>query len=178
MNRAALKFLIFLFLIACSPVRKVATYQKQDANWTPYETFNYLDISFPAATDFPGSEREIKVLKAAISREMGLRGFLKTKSPHLLINIGITIRDRKTTRETTIRDAPIYIGQRNYQWESEEIVVEEYQEGMVTIDMIDAKTDQLIWQSVIAGILTANDKKMDDRIMKGIEIAFEDFPVE
>jgi hypothetical protein len=55
----------------------------------------------------------IQLLKAAIDKEMQDRGFSKSENPEMWMNIGIVIEDKVQTRQTNIRDAPLYIGQRN-----------------------------------------------------------------
>ena len=51
------------------------------------------------------------------------------------------------------------MGQRNYHWESSEIVVREYEEGTVTLDFVDRAKNLMVWQGVAAGTITDNMKK-------------------
>ena len=81
------------------------------------------------------------------------------------------------TRETDIRtDGVRYMGQRNYRWESQEVEVDRYKEGTIAIDFIDAKNKKLVWKGTVAGTVTDNRKKTEDRINTAIGNLFKKFP--
>ena len=69
-----------------------------------------------------------------------------------------------------------YIGQRNYHWEAEEIVYYTYSEGTVTLDLVDLKNDELIWQAVSKGALDKKREKNNKKIAKAIKKLFKKFP--
>ena len=69
------------------------------------------------------------------------------------------------------------MGQRNYHWESGEIVVREYDEGTVTLDFVDRAKNLMVWQGVAAGTITDNMKKRDKRINTAMAKLFKKFPV-
>ena len=62
---------------------------------------------------------------------------------------------------------------RNYHWESEEVVIDEYREGTVTIDLIDAETNEMVGQSVASGTIVGNDEKLQKRIDEGMAKSFD-----
>ena len=172
-----LSFLLLTFLInACTPVRVVSTDEKEGVDFASYNTFNFLDISLKNDSLQQDSLPEIKMLKDAIIFQMEELGYTLSDDPDLWVNIGIVVKEKVQIRQTTIRDAPIYIGQRRYHWESEEIVVDEYEEGMVTVDIIDVAQNERIWEGVAVGMVTENDQKMKKRINDAMELLFNRFP--
>ena len=89
-----------------------------------YKTFKIVKLDIKTMPDFEPKKEGISQFMQEVTNKMQERGFRPTDdNPDLLINFGITIQEQAQTRETTIRDAPRYIGQRNYHWEAEEIVL-------------------------------------------------------
>ena len=83
------------------------------------------------------------------------------------------------TRETDYRDIR-YSGERNYQWESDEVIVNEYKEGTVVLDIVETSSGNLVWQgiaaSILEGELNKKNTKMAARIDAAIEKLFRRFP--
>ena len=174
--------LLFLFIatsVACSPVRVVSTDAKKTVDYTAYQTFNFLDVSLKNETS-PVPEidhRGIQLLKAAISKEMQSLGYHQSENPDLWVNIGIMVEEKVQTRQTDIREAPVYIGQRRYHWESEEVVVDKYEQGTVSIDIIDTRKMERIWEGVAAGTLSSDGAKLENRINKAMQMLFDKYPM-
>jgi hypothetical protein len=119
----------------------------------------------------------VQMLKEAIVRELFEKGFRQTDNPNLWVNIGIVTEDKVQTRNTSIREAPIYIGQRRYSWKSEEVVVAKYKLGTVSIHFVDAVKNEPVWEGVVQGTLSNNPTKLRHRIDKGVEMLFEKLPI-
>ncbi|MEM9324368.1 MAG: DUF4136 domain-containing protein [Bacteroidota bacterium] len=150
----------------------------EDVDMSQFKTYHIDSVDIESIPDFQPRKEGLRRLLQAISNEMDARGYQKqSNNPDLLLNVGVTISEEVQTRETDIRDAPRYIGTRNYHWQSEEIVVREYEAGTVTLDMVDVKGNQMIWQSIAKGTLTPNPKKANKRIDKAAQRLFQKFPV-
>ena len=168
MIRQSILILIVLVAYACTPVRVVSTEQVAE-NFSEYKTFDFYQIT-------NGEGPYTADLKNAIVRELEKKGYTRDQqSPDLRINIGTTVEDKVQTRETDYRDIA-YMGQRNYSWQSEEVVVNEYKEGTVVIDFVDSGEDKLVWQGVAAGTISGNESEMIKRIDKAMEMLFDKFP--
>ncbi|MEM8965075.1 MAG: DUF4136 domain-containing protein [Bacteroidota bacterium] len=159
---------------ACSPIRIISNELDADVNVDTYQTYNFYDLKVDAPNPEQVSEQRVNMLKKAIQREIEAIGLTKAENPDLWVNIGVLVEDKVQTRQTDIREAPIYLGQRNYHWESEEVVVDEYRQGTVTIDLIDAEADRMVGQSVASGVIIENDEKLEKRIDEGMAQVFED----
>lgn len=165
-----------VLLFSCAPVRVVSTQKKEGINYEGYKSFNFMDVSYRNDSMVNVDIEKFRLLKATIAKEMQDLGYVQAPHPNLWVNIGIVIEPKVQTRTTDIREAPIYIGQRRYHWESEEVVVGKYEEGTVSIDIIDADRNEQIWEGVAAGTITGNLKKLEKRINKAMELLFKKFP--
>lgn len=169
--------LLLLACTACSPVRVESTSQTPGVNFSAYKTYNFMDVTSRNEAAFQGPGTGIEELKSAVARELERRGYQRADSPDLLVNIGVVTQEKVQTRETTIYEAPRYIGQRRYRWQSEEVPVGRYAEGTATVDVVDATRNERIWQGVAASTLSKDPEKLASRINEGITEMFEKYPV-
>lgn len=180
MKKTLFLFVFYLMfvsvLFSCTPARVVSTQEKENIDYSLYKTFNFMDVSFRNDDVVNDEVQEYNLLKTAIAREMKDLGYTQADNPDLWINIGIVIEPKVQTRTTDIREAPVYIGQRRYHWESEEVVVNRYDEGTVSIDIVDADKNERIWEGIAAGTVTDNFEKLEKRINKAMELLFKKFP--
>ncbi|MCI1187516.1 DUF4136 domain-containing protein [Hymenobacter sp. DH14] len=168
---------LLLGLTACASEQVQRTEQKPNVDFRAYKTYNFMDVTARNGAAFQGLGTGIETLKQAISHEMQRRGYQQSDSPDLLVNIGVVTQDKVQTRETTLRDAPLYIGQRNYHWQSQDVVVGHYEEGTATVEVVDAAHQELIWQGAVKSILTPNAAKLTKRIDDAVAALFEKYPV-
>ena len=78
------------------------------------------------------------------------------------------------TRETEFAtDAPFYMGDRNYTWQSEEIPVGEYHEGTFTIDFVESKDNTLKCMAVADAVVVKNDKDAKENIEVALKKLFK-----
>ena len=157
---------IMLLTAGCMPVRVVSTDAKVD-DFSNYRTYGFYQV-----------EQEgpyLDVLKSAISEQLNRKGYESAPNPDLMINIGSSVEEKVQTRETDYRDIA-YMGQRNYSWQSEEVIVNQYKEGTVVLDFVDVSSNQMVWQGVAAGTISGKETEMVKRIDKAMEMLFESFP--
>jgi hypothetical protein len=165
---------VLLLMYACSPVRVISSNFSSDASPENYQTFNFYDLEVDAAEPELIREDRLNMLKEAVQRELNERGLQLSEQPDMWVNIGVMVEEKVQTRETNIREAPLYIGQRRYHWESEEVVVDEYRQGTVSIDLIDADANEMIGQAVASGVIAEDDAKLRKRIDEGVEKVFSE----
>ncbi len=155
--------LIILFVgisaIACSPYRILQNEADPVANWSTYRTYSFVDTARIDPTPGTTYQAAMDELKQAVTTELTSRGYQQTPSygttdqPDLLVNIGAVMKEKTQTRQTDIREAPLYIGQRRYHWQSQEVPVGTYDEGTINLHIIDAKRNDLIWDVAVASVL-------------------------
>jgi hypothetical protein len=156
----------------------VEVYQgRDDAYFQAGLTYDFQAVDIDNQTDLVPYQPHLELLQSEISRELEARGLRRSSSPDLLVNIGIVLTEEEATRETTIQEAPIYQGQRNYQWKSEEVVYDVYKQGVLVIDLIDRETSELVWKGAGTRVLP---KKLDKRarlIEESVRTIFKKFPL-
>ena len=143
-----------------------------------YQTYNFLEFDSQVLVDIERRPENIDYLKAAISRELEAKGLTKADNPDLNVNIGVVVKEEVQTRETNVREDMRYLGQRNYTWQSQEVPVGTYNEGTVTIDLVDAAKNELVWEGKASAVILKNNNKMQKRIDSGVKKAFKKFSVD
>jgi hypothetical protein len=169
--------LLLAVTTACSVEQVQYAKQQPGVNFAAYKTYNFLDVKARNETDYPGQVHGVPELKYAIGNELERRGYKLAENPDVWVNIGIVTRDKVQTRQTDIHDAPVYLGQRRYSWKSEEIVVNKYEEGTATVEIVDAARNEMVWQGAVASALARDYDKRTRRIEKAVETLFEKYPV-
>jgi len=107
--------------------------------------------------------------------ELESRGLQQGENPDLAVNIGVVIEEEVQTRETDYRDIR-YMGQRNYHWEVEEVVVGVYKVGTISVEMVDTEADNAVWEESSSNVLR-KQKNARKRIDKGVARIFKKFDV-
>lgn len=164
--------------ISCGTSAKLL-YQDSAPNvdWSKYKTFGFVEVESVGVTNQDLFNKSIALLKEAVSAQMQAKGFQPSSQPDLLINMGVVLKEEKQTRETDFRtDRPRYMGQRNYSWKSEEIIVNTYKTGTLDFHLIDASKKTMIWQAAIQEIVPYKESKIPDAIQVGVKKLFEVFP--
>ncbi|WP_345263423.1 DUF4136 domain-containing protein [Nibrella viscosa] len=168
--------MLLLLLVGCSPFRIVRNQADPAAQWSEYRTFAFVDTNRIAGA--PGATYQIAVdmIKQAVASEMRERGFQpSTNNPDLLVNLGVVVQEKTQTRQTTIQEAPLYIGQRRYHWQSREVPVGTYEEGTINIHVVDAQRNALLWDAAVASVI--NRRSADPaRIGEAVDRLFQKFP--
>ena len=92
--------------------------------------------------------------------------------------MGVVVEKKTHTRETDFRtDRPRYMGQRNYSWQSKEVVVGYYREGTLDLYLVDAKAGKMIWWATVMDVLPEKQKNMGVTIDRNMKKLFKKFPV-
>lgn len=167
-------------MAACSSVKVSNTASAPDTDFSKYKTFDFYKLTASGDTVTKGFDERVAELKSAISAELGRRGYQQASSrPDLLINIGIQVEEKAQTRETDWRtDGRMkYMGQRNYSWKSEEIVTGYYKEGTVTVHVVDAAKNSMIWKGEVKDVLPNKASKVKEVASAAMKALFEKYPV-
>ena len=158
---------------ACSPVKIVNIDKTEEFSLTNYKTFDFVDVDV-SGIDSPSFNERVGWIRDEISKQLVQKGLTQTSSsPELLLNIGVVLVEKEQTRETTLMDAPRYMGQRNYHWESEEVVVNHYNEGTVTVDFVDSKTNTRVCEAVASSVVYKKESTARKNIASGVKKVIE-----
>ena len=148
--------ILLLLLVSCEAIRVNSDYDKT-AKFETYKTYAYNKSSIDKMTISDLDKR--RILKA-VDAQLTLKGFSKSETPDLVINIST-----KENEQIDVNRNNIGFG-LGYGWNPWMIGgnfgmnINKYIEGTLLIDFIDAKQNLLIWQGEGNGTLTKNvDKK-------------------
>ncbi|MDK2770985.1 MAG: DUF4136 domain-containing protein [Flavobacterium sp.] len=165
-----IKLLSLLFIVtltSCSSVRVNADYDKK-ASFDSYKTFAYLKSGIDKAEI---SDLDKKRILYAIDEVMATKGFSKVENPDVLISIFTKERERVDV----YNNMGFGWGWNPY-WGMGYTNVTTTPEGTLFIDIIDAKTKELVWQGQGAGYLTTNPEKKDARIKEFVSKILAQYP--
>jgi PBP1b-binding outer membrane lipoprotein LpoB len=159
-----------IVLSSCNSVRVASDYDTK-ANFNNYKTFAYFKTGIDKAEINDIDKRRIL---RAIESEMVAKGFTKSETPDLLVSIFTKSREN------------VNVNRNNFGWgfgwgfygASFGTSVSTSTEGTLYIDLIDAKTNELVWQGQGSGYLTKNVKKKQERINEFVEEILEAYPPE
>jgi|TARA_R110002012_G_scaffold306589_1_gene511398 PBP1b-binding outer membrane lipoprotein LpoB len=159
-----------IVLSSCNSVRVASDYDTK-ANFNNYKTFAYFKTGIDKAEINDIDKRRIL---RAIESEMIAKGFTKSVEPDLLVSIFTKSREN------------VNVNRNNFGWgfgwgfygASFGTSVSTSTEGTLYIDLIDAKTNELVWQGQGSGYLTKNVKKKQERINEFVEEILEAYPPE
>lgn len=166
-------------LLAAGCVTHPTIRSEHDASvdFSRYGTFGFFS---PVGTDRAGYETLLsRTLKASSRREMEARGYRYVESGgELLVNFNAQLADRIEVTRTPIPTSEYY-GYRSYvPWRDYEVDVDQYKEGTLNIDVVDAQRKQLIWEGVAVGRVTEKTYRNREAAIDGaVTEIFSTYPV-
>ena len=164
--RRALHWLCSLVALAalagCASAPETRADYDKTVDFAQYRSFGFFD---KVGTDEGDYESLVtRRLKASTRRELEARGYRYTETaPDLLVNFNASV-----TQQTRVRHMPFYGGYYGYgygypgyygAWAGYEPYVDQYEEGTLNIDIVDARRKQLVWEGVTVGRITDKAKK-------------------
>ena len=167
-----IKLLSVLFiatLASCSSVRVNSDYDKK-ADFGSYKTYAYLKSGVDKAEI---SDLDKKRILYSIDEVMTAKGFTKSENPAILVSIFT-----KESQRVDIYQSNSFGWGWNPYWGMgmNYSNVSTTPEGTLFIDLIDAKTKELIWQGEGTGYLTKNADKKDARIKEFVAKILDQYP--
>ena len=166
-------------LMGCqSSYKTLKSQQEENFKLSDYPTFGFYDVEAQGDTNTNTFEKNVGVIKEAISRNLQARGLNEARDPALKINIALTIKEQVQTRQTDFRTEglPRYMGQRRYSWKSEDVVVGKYKEGTMLIDLVDAANNKMVWKGGSEGILPGKSENLAAQINQAVDKVFLKIP--
>jgi hypothetical protein len=164
-----------LVLTGCVP--QISIYSDTDPDydlWT-YKTFDWSEKTNIEANNNPLYYNELndKRIKSAVLSELQGRGYqLTTSTAELIIHYHIVVQD-----QMTVVTEPFGYSYTPY-WLRSRADVYPYKEGSLIIDIMDAKTKNLIWRGwAVSPIETSYTPKETEKLIKlAVAKIFRRFP--
>ncbi len=166
-----LPLLLLFFLASCDAVSINSDYDKK-VDFSKYKTYAFYKTGIDKVEI---SDLDKKRILASIDEQMTLKGFSKSETPDLLININTKAEKNISVNQFNggfgygygFGFSPYFGINSGY---SSNI------EGTLTIDLIDATKKELIWQGEGVGNLTKNTNKKDENIKGFVSRILTQYP--
>ena len=162
---------LILIMISCGSVRVSTDYDK-NVDFTQYKTFAYYKTGIDKVEI---SDLDKKRILRSIDEVMIAKGFTKSETPDLLINI-----NAKSERNVNVNQFSVGYG---YGWGmgwspffGGTTNLSSSTDGILTIDLIDAKKKELIWQGEGTGFLTKDTDEKDENIKDFVTKILAQYP--
>ncbi len=163
-------FALLLFA-SCSSVRVASDYDTT-VNFNDYNTYAFFK---PGIDKAEISDLDKKRILRAIDTEMSAKGFQKSETPTMLISIFTKAKER------------VDVYQNHYGWGGPwgwgwghpwgmSSNVSRTTEGTLYIDIIDAQTNELVWQGMGTAPLVRDMEKKDAKIKEIVTKILEKYP--
>lgn len=160
-------------LTSCSSVYVNTDYDKK-ANFATYKTYAYNKTSIDKLEI---SDLDKKRILYAIDAVMPTKGFSKSENPDVLINIFTKERERVNVYNNMGWGYGFGWGWGpGWGMGMGFTQTTTTPEGTLYIDIVDAKTKELVWQGIGTGYLTTNFEKKDERIAEFVAKILEQYP--
>ena len=171
--------LLWVAGLSCGPALTVSSDYDRNVNFSRYKTFTMFNTDSMSNTV---SELNKKRIISSIKNEMLKKGFHEnTTSPELLVNTVAIFKDKTNVSSTTS-----YYGYggfyRPYAWgagglsSTTSYNVDNYKDGSLIIDIIDASTKSLIWQGTGNKEIDKPAKDLDKAIADAVASIMASFP--
>ena len=173
--------LCLLLLTACSGY-SVKTDYDRSTNYAAYKTFDWYAASQRAKAQARGMENPImdRRVHGAVEKELMAKGYkLETAAePDFLVTYYPVYRDRKLRTSTSIGTG---FGRRwgygvGLRFSSSD--VRHYKEGTIVVEIVDGRSNQLVWQAVAEGALTGLDhpEEAEAQVARAVKDLLDRFP--
>ena len=165
--------ILAILLSSCSSVRVAADYDKE-VNFNQYKSFAFFK---PGIDKAEISDLDKRRILRAIEAELLAKGMTKSETPDMLVSIFTKEREQVNVYNSGFGPYGYGWGWSPWYWNNFNSV-STTTEGILYIDLIDAKRKELVWQGQGVGYLTHNMKEKDERIKEFVFKILEKYPPE
>ncbi len=165
--------IITLLMISCSSIR-VATDYDTKADFNQYKTFAFYKTGIDKASI---SDLDKKRIMRAVESELLAKGMTKSSTPDVLVSLFTKSRERVNITDNNWGYGYGW-GWNPWMWNgANRLNVNQYTEGTLFIDILDAKKKELVWQGIGTGALKmSNVEKREARIKEFVGEIMSKYP--
>ena len=165
---------IAIFLMArCSNQITVKSDYDKDVNLSLYKTYAWLPIKETESKTNPLVYNELtdKRIRKAVETQLQNKGIQLAAKPDLRVHYHIIIDNK-----STVRPATYGYNYSNY-WMRNQADVFQYREGTLIIDLMDSKSNDLIWRGWGVSVLRDNTVGLtEEEINEAVIKILKEFP--
>ncbi|WP_336066997.1 DUF4136 domain-containing protein [Mesoflavibacter sp. CH_XMU1404-2] len=165
--------LIAMVITSCSSVRVAADYDRQ-VDFNQYKTFAFFKSGIDKAEI---SDLDKKRILRAIEAELLAKGYTKSENPDMLVSIFTKSNQRVDVYNNSWGYGAWGWGAPGWGWGwNMQPNVSTRTQGVLFVDLIDAKKKELVWQGQGTGYLSTNMDKKEERIKEFVAKIMEKYP--
>lgn len=183
--RGSLLAIFALLVSGCASSPNTFSNADPGVDFSQYKTFGYFST---LSTDNAQYQSLVSnFLKVAVAQELVVRGLdHDEENPDLRVNFYINTKDKIKTRSVPVAGAyhdyrdPFYDPWGGYGGVgvAYETRVDQYTEGTLNIDVVDSKTNKLVWEGSVIGRLTEKDvRNMENTVDEAVAEVMVNFPI-
>ena len=170
--------LLAMVVTSCSSVRVASDYDK-NASFSEYNSFAFYKTGIDKAEI---SDLDKRRILRAIESELLAKGYTKSEDPDLLVSIFTKAQKRVDVYNNNWGWGAWGWGGWGpwgpWGWGWNQPMVSTKTEGVLFIDLIDAKKRELVWQGQGTGFLAQRTEKKEERIREFVNKILEKYPPE
>ena len=160
--------LLLIPIMGCSSI-SVFTDHDSGVDFTKYKSFAYFK---PGIDEVEISDLDKRRILKAIDLQLAEKSMMKSDMPDLLVSINTTAKEKVYVNIFGIWGW----GWNPWIWGPNQNMVSSRTEGVLYIDLIDAKTKQLVWQGKGKGGISEYSKNRDERIDVFVAEILKNYP--
>ncbi|MBT8107541.1 MAG: DUF4136 domain-containing protein [Gammaproteobacteria bacterium] len=172
--------LLAVSLAGCASTPNTIINADPTADFSSYKTYGFLPT---LSTDKASYESmESNFLKVAVAQQLDRRGLVYAENPDLLVNFYIHSKEKIRSRSVPTMGG--YYGFRDPFYDTwggyggYETRIDQYTEGTLNIDFVDAAEKKLVWEGAVAGRVTkAEIRNLEKTIDEAVAEIMSGFPV-
>lgn len=157
-----------LLVAACTTSPKITSNVNPESDFSQYKTYNFAS---PMGTDRNGVQTPLtSMVKVSLGQEMENRGYTLSDDPDLIVNAFVNTEQRMSVRQVPSGD-PYFYGYRGgyyNTWGGYTTQVNEYTQGTLVVDLVDAKKNMLAWEAHAEQRLKSNPEPITQERVNGV----------
>lgn len=157
-TRSLLSLLFLLLVCACASSPRISTDMDPRADFSGYRTYAFYE---PLAMEQSGYSTYLTdSIKAAIRREMEAHGYVfDPANPDVRVNFQGVVQERTNVHSVPRMDIGYFYSYRARQYVGvpiwyDDTHVSRYSQGTLTVDVVDAQRNHLVWTGAAIGRVT------------------------
>lgn len=176
--KTGILLLTMSILFTCASPPKIHSLVDKTVQFNSYQTYDFHPNTISADNNY--DSLSARYIKQAIENEMRKKGYKQTEDAELWVNFNVYAQDK--LQVDSMPTMSIYYGfRRGYGvWGNYPIIqerVKKYTEGTLNIDLIDQKTNLLLWEAVaIDKVSSSTYDNLEFKINEAVKLMFEQLP--
>lgn len=179
--------MVLMLFAACATKPNTFTNADPGADFSQYKTYGYFENLSTDKAQYKSLVSNF--LMVAVAQEFDKRGLIyDPENPQLRVNFYINTEEKIKSRSVPTAGGGFY-GYRDPFYDpwmgyggyggGYETRIDQYTEGTLSIDVVDATSKKLVWEGAVFGKLTKKDiQNLEKTVDEAVAAAMQGFPIQ